>query len=586
MRKNLLVAAAIGVLCLAAPAGAQSDEPQARRSHDTPPQRISKSASTSEVQEVWVRRVSYFQGLPDEAFDIAVDQAGNVYVTGKVTDTGNKYDYGTAKFDREGNMVWGPIIENGHQAYDDEAAAIAVDDAYVYVTGRLADANGDYAYGTFKYHRNDGVRVWSRKENGEAGQPDEAVAIAVDTQGNVYVAGNSFSTARQWSYKVIKYDHEGNLKWSAFADADERSANPDKVFAMVIDAAGDVYLTGIGYADDAVLDDYLTVKFNGGNGQVIWKELYHDEAEDQPVALALGGSGSIYVTGRSKNAAGDWDYVTIKYSAADGSTLKTARHDTRENDVPRALVVDEAGNVYVTGGSQHAENNFDYLTIKYNADLEQVWARSYNDPVGNDYDMATDLALDAAGNVYVTGMSIRSSAQGYDCATVKYDAEGTESWVVRYAGPGEDTPNAITIDKEGNVYIAGYSEKAPGADRDYLTIKYGQAGTNRVAQPENQPANDYELGQNYPNPFNPETKFAFALPQAGEVKLRIYSITGQLVAALVDGKMAAGRHAISWNGKDQSGRSVANGVYWYQIIVTDAHGSAAFRQTKKMMLLK
>jgi hypothetical protein len=242
----------------------------------------------------------------------------------------------------------------------------------------------------------------------------------------------------------------------------------------------------------------------------------------------------------------------------------------------------------VTGGSQHADNNFDYLTIKYNADLDSVWTRRYNNPGINDYDLSNALALDAAGNVYVTGTSYRGQLGGYDYATVKYDPQGVESWVIRYEGPGDDIPSAVALDQEGRVYVTGYSEKTPGADQDYLTIKYEQNAATRVEQPQTPQSgvNDYELAQNYPNPFNPETKFVFALPQSGEVKLTIYALTGQLVRTLVDGTMAAGRHEIPWNGQDQFGRVVANGVYWYQLVVAGKGGKMMFRETKKMAVVK
>jgi uncharacterized delta-60 repeat protein len=564
----------------------QTGDLLAQPSQEASHQRTLESGKALEVQEVWVKRVAYFQDLSDEATDIAVDQSGNVYVTGKVTDAGKDYNYGTAQYDHNGNIVWGPVVEKGVQAYDNEAAAIALDDAYVYVTGKIAGANGDYSYGTIKYDRSNGNRVWSRLENSGAGNSDEAVAIAVDAPGNVYVAGNSFSSSRDWSYKVIKYDRDGNLQWTALSDANENSANPDEVFAMAIDAAGNVYVTGIGYDHDEGLDDYMTVKYNGSNGQILWKKLYHDNAEDQAIALALDHKGGVYVTGRSRNSVGDWDYVTIKYDAADGTELKTANYNSGDNDTPKALALDGAGNIFVTGGSQQPNTGYDYLTIKYNADLDTVWTRRYNYPGVNDYEMANDLALDAAGNVYVTGVSYRGLESVYDYATVKYNPQGAESWIIRYEGPGDDIPSAIAIDPEGHVYVTGSSEKAPGADQDYLTIKYAQSDVSQVGQSEIEPADDYELAQNYPNPFNPETKFVFALPRAGDVKLSIYSITGQLVRALVDGKMAAGRHEITWNGQDQLSQVVANGVYWYQIVVTAANGKIAFRETKKMTVLK
>lgn len=585
MKTSLLVTAAISALCttisLHTPNGGLFAQ-------NAPTQPALKKGDASKVQEVWKRRVAYFQDLYDEAVGMAIDKSGNIYVTGKVTDAGKNYNYGTTRYNRDGNIAWGPIVETGLPAYDQEATAIALDDAYVYVTGKIAGSNGDYSFGTIKYDRNNGKLVWSRQENGDAANLDEAVAIAVDAQGNVYVAGNSFSAARGLSYKVVKYDRDGNLKWKALSDANENSANPDNVFAMTLDAVGNVYVTGIGYDHDEGLDDYMTVKYDGKSGQAVWKSLYHGSAEDQAVALALDQAGHVYVTGRSKNSLGDWDFLTIEYNAANGAALKTVKYDGGDNDMPTAMAIDASGNVFVTGGCQHSYNNYDYLTIKYNADLDSIWTRHYNNPHMNEYEMAKGLALDAAGNVYVTGMSYSGEQGGYDYATIKYDPQGATSWIIRYEGAGDDIPNAIALDQEGNVYVTGYSEKSPGADEDYLTIKYEQSAVTGAEQPQTPQSgvNDYELAQNYPNPFNPETKFVFSLPQAGVVKLNIYSLTGQLVRTLVDGTIAAGRHEISWNGQDQSGRVVANGVYWYQLVVTGEGGKIAFRETKKMAVLK
>ncbi|HKK20873.1 MAG TPA: T9SS type A sorting domain-containing protein [candidate division Zixibacteria bacterium] len=91
---------------------------------------------------------------------------------------------------------------------------------------------------------------------------------------------------------------------------------------------------------------------------------------------------------------------------------------------------------------------------------------------------------------------------------------------------------------------------------------------------------DYELVQNYPNPFNPDTKIQFNLPSAGKVLLTVININGQKVTTLVDRSMDAGVHVVTWDGRNETGASVASGVYFYRI---DVNG---FQQTKKMMLLK
>jgi hypothetical protein len=91
----------------------------------------------------------------------------------------------------------------------------------------------------------------------------------------------------------------------------------------------------------------------------------------------------------------------------------------------------------------------------------------------------------------------------------------------------------------------------------------------------------FRLLPNYPNPFNPSTTVRFDLPRAGSVELAIYDLRGRLVKLLVSGQsFEAGRHQLQWNGTDDTGASVASGVY----ILRLADGSAA--QTQRMTLLK
>lgn len=90
----------------------------------------------------------------------------------------------------------------------------------------------------------------------------------------------------------------------------------------------------------------------------------------------------------------------------------------------------------------------------------------------------------------------------------------------------------------------------------------------------------FELSQNYPNPFNPTTEIRFALPKASNVKLVVYDIIGRVVKTLVDQRLDAGGHRAMWSGRDESGKTVASGVYFYHI---QADG---FNATKKMVLTK
>jgi flagellar hook assembly protein FlgD len=89
-----------------------------------------------------------------------------------------------------------------------------------------------------------------------------------------------------------------------------------------------------------------------------------------------------------------------------------------------------------------------------------------------------------------------------------------------------------------------------------------------------------DLGPNRPNPFSGSTEIAFHLARPGRARLRIYDVAGQVVATLIDGEMAAGPHAVTWDGRDRSGRAVASGLYFYGLSSQDGRG------TRRMMLLR
>jgi hypothetical protein len=109
--------------------------------------------------------------------------------------------------------------------------------------------------------------------------------------------------------------------------------------------------------------------------------------------------------------------------------------------------------------------------------VDTAWVRRYAQP-GYCNDEAVALCLDRAGNVYVTGSSQRTEAGYKDIATVKYSPAGVQQWAARFAGPQNSVPSALAVDDAGNVYLAGASEST-GTSWDYLTVKYNSAGVEQ-----------------------------------------------------------------------------------------------------------
>nr|WKN35760.1 SBBP repeat-containing protein [Tunicatimonas sp. TK19036] len=378
-------------------------------------------------------------------------------------------------------------LYNGSGDNTDQAQDIALDAfGNIYVTGWSRNSEGFYDYATVKYDT-DGNRQWVAHYDGPGHRDDQAYAVVIDAAGNVYVTGNSDGDEGLPDYATVKYDPEGNQQWVALYSSPGTSS--DYAWDIALDAFGYIYVTGSG-GDSGDSRDYITVKYDPeGNQQ--WVSYYDGPANtiDQAFSIAIDAANNAYITGSSQGGTSDYDYATVKYDT-DGNQQWIARYNSSSDstDQARDIAVDAAGNVYVTGRSLSTDSFYDYATVKYDTDGNQQWVSRYSAP-GYQVEYAWDIALDQAGNVYVTGLS-RSADNGFDYATVKYDPDGTQQWVARYDGPynANDQARAIALDTFGNVYVTGSSQSISSSD-DYATVKYDSDGNQQWVNRYNGPGN-------------------------------------------------------------------------------------------------
>ena len=209
-----------------------------------------------------------------------------------------------------------------------------------------------------------------------------------------------------------------------------------------------------------------------------WVRRYDGGLTDVDYArgIKVDGSGNVYVTGYSAGSGTGFDYATIKYDP-NGNQIWVDRYNGPGNnhDYACAIALDGSGNICVTGTA--FGTNPDYTTIKYNPSGTRLWTMPLN---WGWVDMACDVTADAAGNVYVTGYVSPNPSVPLDYYTVKYNSDGSVGWSRNFNGPanGDDSASAITIDASGNVYVTGQCKtlSTPYTIRGIGTVKYDVAG--------------------------------------------------------------------------------------------------------------
>jgi DNA-binding beta-propeller fold protein YncE len=217
---------------------------------------------------------------------------------------------------------------------------------------------------------------------------------------------------------------------------------------------------------------------------------------------------------------------------------------------------------YVTDSHNHR-----VVRYRSNGTGPIVVERQYIFPL-DPWPLIASVASDEAGYVYVVN-SFTNNITVLDAdlnnVVLSYGSQGYE--------PGQfDYPTDIYIDGTEMHVCESWGESS-GIQSFKISTGEGKRAFGALPY-------QFQLFQNYPNPFNAQTVIAFELPSDGAVNLSLYNILGQRVRTLLNKNLPAGRHRVVWNGKNQSGNSVASGVYF--MVLTQAENV----KIRKMLLLK
>lgn len=397
----------------------------------------------------------------DRGDAVAVDPKGSIYVAGEFSGSAN---FGTrvltgsgatsaflAKYENGGNLVW---LQQISGKGNDFARGVSTDSAgNVFVAGTFDDETTFYSSAS---DLASSVRTVIPKPAGGSG---------------IFLAS---------------YDGSGNLRrTSRFGGTGRTSAN-----GIALDTAGNIYVAGgfegseaFGASVVASIEgsrDILVAKFDNA-GQLVWARRAGGKLFDEALGIAIDHNGGIVVTGRFEgasdfggvtlNGSGDADIFVAKYDG-DGNVLWAKKAGGSRKDTGNGIATDKAGNIYLTGmfydratfdssAISATGTNSDIFIAKYNPSGNLIWVKTAGGPGA---DIGAGIAADADGNVFVTGSfevapnfnsTLLVTSGATDLFGAKYGESGDLIWARNAGGNKGDAGAGIAVDTTGNAFITG-----------------------------------------------------------------------------------------------------------------------------------
>jgi FlgD Ig-like domain/Beta-propeller repeat len=523
----------------------------------------SKNAFSATPQLAWTASyngpASYWEAVSD-----ATVRDGFLYVVGFATLGDQTRGYITIKYASDGSEVWSRIYEGfvGSPNNGDQAAAVAVDTAgNVYVTGYSSqDSAGVKIYvdaATLKYSPA-GDLLWERRFRGSGGNVQPS-AIVVDPRGFVYVSGANWIDGG-FDVFLLKYDLAGNLLWSRTRG--QAGARWDAAFAMALDGNGDVVLGG--YTQPGDLDVYV-LKF-AANGSFLWEwSLVGVANVEEVIDLTIDGDGNTYALAQYAPPGEYISLLTVKLSASGAMLWSDVYSGQSTGDYGAGIELAPDGTVFSAGAAWENGSQNGMTLIKYTSDGQRLWARSQR---GGYYSAeCNDVAVDADGAAYMTGFAFNENGRE-DYLTAKYDGSGNLAWVTAWNAPEgrSDTAYLVRVGIDRRVYVIGDAWRDFANYYDITSVVYSQDDPTGIEAAGAAPAlsADRDIVA-YPNPASVPVQIAFGVLTDRPLTLDVFDTSGRRVRSLVSGALPVGVHSTTWDRRDESGGEVSAGTYFLRM---------------------
>ncbi len=351
---------------------------------------------------------------------ITVDNAGNVYITGDTNiSLQPKSDAFIAKYNWSGGLLWNVTYD--YLGNEDVGYDVAVDSAgNCYLTGYTSDGSiGGVSHDALLIKYLPNGQLDTQIHRGDV-YNDTGYGIEVDDNDSIYITGKRGTLSDGNDLFIEKFN--SSLAWQWYGEIN--GSQDEEGRRIAIDTNGEVFVAGKTESWGNGQEDLMLAKWNS-SGSLQWNATWGSSNLDRGRDLVIQGS-SVFVGGDTwwYSATSGTDFAIVEMDKTTGTTLGWEAWRGSSGDFGWGLTRDNASNFYLTGSSWNtSESNYNAVISKYNSTLDRQWNITFGNPA---YESGRYIAIDNHGNLYLTGTVYTGPSNQIDAYLVKYglDADG------------------------------------------------------------------------------------------------------------------------------------------------------------------